>query len=66
VRRVSALTLLVLGESVLASLGPSVAAPPAFAAFLAAGLMLAWPPPRAGARAGVPDRHKQLQVLPSR
>jgi hypothetical protein len=51
VRRVSALTLLVLGESVLASLGPSVAAPPAFAAFLAAGLMLAWPPRRAGERA---------------
>ena len=39
-RRVTALGLAVIGEAVLALLAPPVAAVPAFASFLAAGLIL--------------------------
>jgi hypothetical protein len=41
VRRSSALLLMVLGQSAMAMLNPSVSAVPAFASFLAAGLVLA-------------------------
>ena len=40
-RRPSALVLMVLGQAALAALAPAVAAVPAFASFLAAGLILA-------------------------
>ncbi len=39
-RRTTALLLMVLGQSVLALLAPGVAALPAFASFLVAGLVL--------------------------
>jgi hypothetical protein len=39
-RRPSALILLVLGQTALAALAPAVAAVPAFASFLAAGVIL--------------------------
>jgi uncharacterized protein YejL (UPF0352 family) len=41
VKRVTALLLMVLGQVVLALLAPSVAIGPAFASFVAAGLVLA-------------------------
>jgi hypothetical protein len=41
VRRTSALTLMVVGQSTLALLAPGIAAGPAFASFLAAGRILA-------------------------
>jgi len=40
VRRSAALTLMVMGQSALALVQPSIAAVPAFATFLAAGLVL--------------------------
>jgi hypothetical protein len=40
-RRVAALALLVLGQSLVASLDPTVALVPAFAAFLLAGTLMA-------------------------
>jgi len=39
--RLKALLLMVLGQSALAALAPTVAAVPAFASFVAAGLVLA-------------------------
>ena len=42
-RRSVALVLMVSGQSALAALAPTVAAAPAFATFLAAGLVLARP-----------------------
>jgi hypothetical protein len=41
VRRSTALVLMVTGQSTLALLNPAVAAVPAFATFVAAGLVLA-------------------------
>jgi hypothetical protein len=41
VRRVAALALLVVGQWLVATLDPSVALMPAFAAFLAAGTIMA-------------------------
>ena len=40
-RRVAALTLLVVGQSLVASLDPTIALMPAFIAFLAAGMIMA-------------------------
>jgi hypothetical protein len=40
-RRTNALVLMVVGQSSLALLAPGIAAVPAFASFLAAGLLLA-------------------------